>query len=147
MEYWASRYDIQMPRALYYTSSRRFGVVESPRTQSNLPCRPASPFITVVRGSLVWSNRRARTYMYTYTVHKYIHAAYIVHKMHIHTPTLYKYTHINCNLVHVGETNIHLDIRSLQQASSLLLTVTGKEGRSQNRKKVCGYIEELRWWW
>ena len=32
-----------------HSGSRRFGVVEPPRTHSNLPCRPASPFITLVR--------------------------------------------------------------------------------------------------
>ena len=32
-------------------------MVEPLRTHSNLPCRPASPFITVVRGGSVWSNR------------------------------------------------------------------------------------------
>ena len=36
---------------LHHSGLGRFGVVEPPRTQSNLPCRPASPFITVVRGS------------------------------------------------------------------------------------------------
>ena len=35
---------------LHHSGSGRFGVVEPPRTHSNLPCRPASPFITVVRG-------------------------------------------------------------------------------------------------
>ena len=44
------------PAYLHHSGSGRFGVVE-PRTQSNLPCRPASPFITVVRGGSVWSNR------------------------------------------------------------------------------------------
>ena len=31
------------------SGSGRFGVVEPPRTHSNLPCRPPSPCITVVR--------------------------------------------------------------------------------------------------
>ena len=35
---------------------RRVGVVEPPRTHSKVPCRPASPCSTVVRGGLVWSN-------------------------------------------------------------------------------------------
>ena len=34
---------------LQESGSRRFGVVEPPRTHSNLPSRPASPFVTVVR--------------------------------------------------------------------------------------------------
>ena len=66
---------------LHHSGSRRFGVVEPPRTHSKLPCRPASssrfeevrcgrttpnsleltcrpasPCITVVRGGSVWSN-------------------------------------------------------------------------------------------
>ena len=39
------------------TSWMRFKHIEPHRTQSNLPCRPAYPFITVVRGGSVWSNR------------------------------------------------------------------------------------------
>ena len=31
-------------------------MVEPPRTHSNLPCRPASLFITAVGGGSVWSN-------------------------------------------------------------------------------------------
>ena len=38
---------------LYHSGSRRFGVVEPPWTHSKLPCRPASPFITVVRGGSI----------------------------------------------------------------------------------------------
>ena len=37
-------------------SQLRFGVVKPPRTHSKLPCRPASPCITVVRGGSVRSN-------------------------------------------------------------------------------------------
>ena len=41
-----------------HSGSRRFGEVnrEPPQTHSNLPCRPASPFVTVVRGGSVWLN-------------------------------------------------------------------------------------------
>ena len=39
-----------------HSGSRRFGVVEPPRTHSLLPCRPASPSSTVGRGGSVWSN-------------------------------------------------------------------------------------------
>ena len=39
-----------------HSGSRRFGEVELPPSHSNLPCRPASPFVTVVRGGSVWSN-------------------------------------------------------------------------------------------
>ena len=39
-----------------HSGSKRFGVVEPPQTYSNLPCRPASPFVTVVPGGSVWSN-------------------------------------------------------------------------------------------
>ena len=39
-----------------YSSLRRFGVVEPPRTHLKLPCRPYSPCSTVVRGGSVWSN-------------------------------------------------------------------------------------------
>ena len=42
---------------LQQSGSRRFGVVEPPRTHSKLLCRPYSPYITVVRGGSVWSNR------------------------------------------------------------------------------------------
>ena len=38
---------------LQHSGSRRFGVVEPLQTNSNLPCRPASPFVTVVRGGSV----------------------------------------------------------------------------------------------
>ena len=41
---------------LLHSGSSGFGVVEPPRTHSNLPCRPASPFVTVVRGGSVGSN-------------------------------------------------------------------------------------------
>ena len=41
---------------LYHSGSRRFSVVEPPQTHSNLPCRHASPCITVVRGGSEWSN-------------------------------------------------------------------------------------------
>ena len=41
---------------LYHSGSRRFSVVEPPQTHSNLPCRHASPSITVVRGGSAWSN-------------------------------------------------------------------------------------------
>ena len=41
---------------LHHSGLRRFGVVEPPRTRSNLPCGPASPFVTLVRGGLVYSN-------------------------------------------------------------------------------------------
>ena len=33
---------------LQHTGSRRFGEVEPHQTHSNLPCRPASPFVTVL---------------------------------------------------------------------------------------------------
>ena len=49
------------PASPFITYSRRFGVVEPPRTQSNLPCRPASPFITVLREGSVCSNRSELT--------------------------------------------------------------------------------------
>ena len=39
----------------------RFGVFEPPQTHSNLPCRPPSPYITVVRGGSVRSNRTKLT--------------------------------------------------------------------------------------
>jgi len=41
---------------LHHSSSRRFGVFEPPQTHSNLPCGPASPFVTVIRGGSVYSN-------------------------------------------------------------------------------------------
>ena len=41
---------------LCHSGSRRFGEVEPPGTLSNQPCRPASPFVTVVRGGSVYSN-------------------------------------------------------------------------------------------
>ena len=41
---------LQASFPLHHSSSRGFGVVEPPRIHSNLPCRPASPFITVVLG-------------------------------------------------------------------------------------------------
>jgi len=41
---------------LHHSSSRRFGVFEPPQTHSNLPCRPASPYITVVRRGSVRLN-------------------------------------------------------------------------------------------
>ena len=37
---------------LHHSGSRRFGEVEPPQTHSNLSCRPATPYITVVRGGL-----------------------------------------------------------------------------------------------
>jgi len=46
---------------LHHSGLRRFGVVEPPQTHSNLPCRPASPFITVVRGGSERSNRTKLT--------------------------------------------------------------------------------------
>ena len=49
------------PASPFITCLRRFGVVEPPRTQSNLPCRPASPFITVLREGSVCSNRSELT--------------------------------------------------------------------------------------
>ena len=41
---------------LCHSDSRRFGVFEPPQTHSNLPCRPSSPYIIVVRGGSVQSN-------------------------------------------------------------------------------------------
>jgi len=41
---------------LHHSGSRRFGELEPPRTRSNLPCGPASPFVTVIRGGSVHSN-------------------------------------------------------------------------------------------
>jgi len=41
---------------LHHSGLRRFGAVKPPRTHSNLPCRPASPFVTVIRGGSVYSN-------------------------------------------------------------------------------------------
>ena len=41
---------------LCHSDSRMFGVFEPPQTHSNLSCRPASPYITVVRGGSVYSN-------------------------------------------------------------------------------------------
>ena len=46
---------------LHDSGSKRFGVVEQPQAYSNLPCRPASPFVTVVPGGSVWSNRHKLT--------------------------------------------------------------------------------------
>ena len=46
---------------LRHSPSRRFGVFEPPRTHSHLPCWLASPFIAVVRGGSVRSNRHERT--------------------------------------------------------------------------------------
>ena len=39
-----------------HSGSRRFGGVEPPQTHSNVPCRPVSPFVTVIRGGSVYSN-------------------------------------------------------------------------------------------
>ena len=41
---------------LRHSGSRWFGEVKPPQTHSNFPCRPASPYITVVWGGSVWSN-------------------------------------------------------------------------------------------
>ena len=41
---------------LRHSGSRRFGEVDPPQTHSNLPCRPASPYITVVREGSVQLN-------------------------------------------------------------------------------------------
>ena len=41
---------------LRHGGSKRFGEVEMPQTHMNLPCRPASPYITVVRGDSVQLN-------------------------------------------------------------------------------------------
>ena len=41
---------------LHHSGLRRFGEVEPHQTHSNLPCRPASPFVTVIRGGSVYSN-------------------------------------------------------------------------------------------
>ena len=41
---------------LRHSGSRRFGEVEPPQTHSTLPCRPAAPYITVVRGGSVQLN-------------------------------------------------------------------------------------------
>ena len=41
---------------LHHGSSRRFDVVEPPRTHSKLPCRPDSPSSKVVRGGSALSN-------------------------------------------------------------------------------------------
>ena len=43
------------------SGSRRFRAVEPPKTHSKLPCRPASPSSTVVRGGSVWSNHLEHT--------------------------------------------------------------------------------------
>jgi len=40
----------------HHSGSRRFGELEPPRTRSNLPCGPASPFVTVIRGGSEYSN-------------------------------------------------------------------------------------------
>ena len=40
----------------HHSGSRRFDVVEPPRTHSILPCRPASPFVTVIQGGSVQLN-------------------------------------------------------------------------------------------
>ena len=55
---WSKRSELTgtCPVGLLPPASQRFGVVEPPRTHSNLPCMPASPFITVVRGGSVWLN-------------------------------------------------------------------------------------------
>ena len=42
--------------SLRHSGSGWFGEFEPLQTHSNLPCRPASPYITVVRGGSVWSN-------------------------------------------------------------------------------------------
>ena len=47
---------LQASFPLHHSGSSWFGVVEPPRTHSNLPCRPVSPFVTVVRGGSVGSN-------------------------------------------------------------------------------------------
>ena len=56
---WSNRPELThtCPVGLLLPSSQWFGVVEPPRTHSNLLCKPASPFVTVVRGCSVWSNR------------------------------------------------------------------------------------------
>lgn len=41
---------------LHYSGSMKFGVVEPPQTHSNLPCRAASPFVTMVPGGSRWFN-------------------------------------------------------------------------------------------
>ena len=41
---------------LRHSGLRRFGEVEPPQTHSTLPCRPASPYSTVVRGGSVQLN-------------------------------------------------------------------------------------------
>ena len=38
------------------SGSRRFGGVDLPQTHSNVPCRPVSPFVTVLREGSVSSN-------------------------------------------------------------------------------------------
>ena len=52
---------LQASFPLQHSGSSGFGVVEPPRTHSNLPCRPASPFVTVVRGGSVGSTYPKRT--------------------------------------------------------------------------------------
>ena len=46
---------------VHESGSKRFGVVEPLQAYSNLPCRPASPFVTVVLGGSVWLNRHKLT--------------------------------------------------------------------------------------
>ena len=41
---------------LCHSDSRRFGVFKPHQTHSNLPCRPTSPFVTVIRGGSMYSN-------------------------------------------------------------------------------------------
>ena len=47
---------LQASFPLHHSGLRRFGVVEPPRTRSKLPCGPASPFVTLIRGGSVYSN-------------------------------------------------------------------------------------------
>ena len=60
---------VEPPRThvLHDSGSKRFGVVEPPQAYSNLPCRPASPFVTVVPGGSVWSNRYKLTRWFNLT--------------------------------------------------------------------------------
>ena len=46
---------------LRHSGSRRFGEVDPPQTHSNLPCRPASPYFTVIREGSVQLNLPERT--------------------------------------------------------------------------------------
>ena len=82
---------LQASFPLLNSGSSGFGVVEPPRTHSNLPCRPASPFVTVVQGGSVGSNYPKLTPTFPVGLFPLLLQKFSPDKSYIHTTPILVY--------------------------------------------------------